>query len=199
MRKIFEKFKVYQLPILFLWWFNRSTKQLYWNIFHHLLGSLKFKKIGKNVKFNGNVKVEHPFSDIIIGDNSLIGYRCYMLARPFQGYIHLGKSVTINANCFITSCYGIEIGNNVSIAENVSIRDYNHVYENTTIPHQQQGFLGAPISIGDDTWIGRGVMITAGVNIGKGCVIGANAVVTKDVPDYSIAVGIPARIIKSRI
>ncbi|MBC8053460.1 MAG: acyltransferase [Sphingobacteriaceae bacterium] len=127
----------------------------------------------------------------------MIGVGCYFLARR-PASITLGKNVIINDFCYITACYGIEIGNNVSIAEHVSIRDYNHEFSSTNIPISMQGFSGSPIKIGDDVWLGRGVMIASGVTIGKGCVVGANAVVTKDLPDWSIAVGVPAKVIRSR-
>lgn len=128
----------------------------------------------------------------------MIGVRCYFLAKP-PGSIILGKNVFINDNCYITSCYGISIGDNVAIGENVSIRDYDHEFSDITVPISSQGLRGAPIKIGNDVWIGRGVMITSGVTIGKGCIVGANAVVTKDLPDWSLAVGIPARVVRSRI
>ncbi len=66
------------------------------------------------------------------------------------------------------------------------------------MPISEQGFRGGPIEIGEDCWIGRGVIITGNVKIGRGCVIGANAVVTRDIPDYCVAVGVPAKVISNR-
>ena len=193
-----RNFSLIQFPLVGLWWLMRQWRYLFWGLYNRLSGPLKFRHIGKRVKFNGPVRVEHPYSDIKIGDDGMIGKGCYFLARK-PGYIKIGNVVTINDYCYITSCYGIEIGNNVSIAEHVSIRDYNHDFSDTSIPISEQGFTGKPIKIGDDVWLGRGVMIACGVTIGKGCVVGANAVVTKSLPDYSIAVGVPAKVIRSRL
>jgi acetyltransferase-like isoleucine patch superfamily enzyme len=186
-----------QLPVVAFWWLKRKARYLIWGFYNRVSGPLKFSKIGKGVIFNGPVRIEHPFSKISIGDYSMVGVGCYFLARH-PSYLSIGKGVTINDHCYITSCYGIEIGDNVSIAEHVSIRDYNHEFSDPNVPISHQGLSGAPIKIGDDVWLGRGVMVSCGVTIGKGCVVGANAVVTKSLPDYSIAVGVPARVIKSR-
>lgn len=194
-----RKIPISQFPIIGVWWFKKKLRFLLWDLYIRLNGPLKFKFIGKNVKFYGNVRVEHPYSNIHISDYCSIGLRGYFAAQPPNASIFLGKNVSMNSNFFITSCYRIEIGDNVYIAENVSIRDHDHVFSDTKVPIKLQGMRGASIKIGDDVWIGRGVMITSGVTIGKGCVIGANAVVTKDLPDYSIAVGVPAKIMRSRL
>lgn len=147
---------------------------------------------------NGNVRVEHPFSNIVLGDNVMIGVGCYFLAKPSKGSIVIGDNVSINDYSFITSVYGINIGSNTRIAEMVSIRDYDHEFKDSDIPIFKQGLRGERINIGEDVWIGRGVIITSGVNIGRGAIIGANSVVTRDIPDWSIAVGVPAKVKKYR-
>lgn len=187
-----------QLPILGVWWLRRKLRYAYWGSYNRLCGPLKFEAVGTGVKFNGRVRVEHPFSRIRVGNHCMIGVGCYFVAQPPQATVTIGNHVSLNDNCYVTSCYGITIGDNVRIAEHVSIRDYDHEFADTSVPIRTQGMKGAPITIGDDVWIGRGVMITAGVTIGRGSIIGANAVVTKDVPPWSIAVGIPARVIRSR-
>jgi maltose O-acetyltransferase len=76
---------------------------------------------------------------------------------------------------------------------------YSHAYDRLDIPMDQQGFEDpTPIHIGDDVWIGARVIILPGVNIGSHCIIGAGSVVTKDVPDYAIVGGVPAKIIRMR-
>jgi acetyltransferase-like isoleucine patch superfamily enzyme len=161
------------------------------------LGLGRFRQIGRGVRFNGWVRVEKPGGDIRLGDDCMIGRGCYFLATA-TGLIHLDRNVGVNDHCYITSNYGISIGKDVRIAEFVSIRDYDHEFTRTDVPICDQGLRGGPITIGDDVWIGRGVMITGNVRIGRGCVIGANSVVTRDLPDWSIAVGAPARVIKAR-
>lgn len=96
--------------------------------------------------------------------------------------------------------YGpVNIGKYVMMGPEVVIYTDRHIHTRTDIPMQQQGIEPTrPVFIGDDCWIGRRVIILSGIHIGKGCIIGAGAVVTKDIPDFSVAGGVPARIIKQR-
>jgi maltose O-acetyltransferase len=119
-------------------------------------------------------------------------------------YIRLANDVSINRNCTIsTSTSGkspITIGSNVMLAEGVKIVGGNHEISdiNTPMMLQGEGKQGA-ITIGDDVWLGTNTIILTGVKIGRGVVVAAGAVVTKDLPDYVIAAGVPARIIKRRL
>jgi acetyltransferase-like isoleucine patch superfamily enzyme len=81
-------------------------------------------------------------------------------------------------------------------AQNVVVSGLNHGYQDINTPPSLQPVETKPISIGDEVWIGANVVITAGVTIGKHAVVAAGSVVTKDVPDFSIAAGNPARILK---
>ena len=92
----------------------------------------------------------------------------------------------------------ITIGKNVMIASAVTIRDTDHNFQRTDIPMIEQGMKTSPVVIEDDVWIGHGVTITKGVTVGKGSIIAAGAVVTKNIPSYSIAGGIPAKLLSSR-
>ncbi|MBR76462.1 MAG: acetyltransferase [Flavobacteriales bacterium] len=84
------------------------------------------------------------------------------------------------------------------IAQAVTIRDTDHNFNSIDLPMIKQGITTSSVLIDDDVWIGHGVIITKGVKIGKGSIIAAGAVVTKDIPAYSIAGGVPARVIKKR-
>lgn len=117
--------------------------------------------------------------------------------------LHFGKNVQINDYVHIVSMDNITIGNNVLMASHIFISDNIHgCYKGSendsdpTIPPTQREYATAPISIGDNTWIGEGVIIMPGVTIGMGCVIGAHSVVSKSIPDYCVAVGSPAKPIK---
>lgn len=114
------------------------------------------------------------------------------------GILEIGDDVAIGIWNIISAQNHIKIGNATILAERISIRDANHSYDDMSRHIKHQGFKTAPIIIGDGVWIGAGVVITAGVNIGNGAVVGANSVVTKDIPDYAIAVGSPARVIGFR-
>jgi len=184
------------LPIVAAWLLQRRLKFLFWGLANRMVPG-RFRSIGLGVKFNGWVRFEKPCMDIRVGDRCSIGRGCYFLATS-QGQIKIAEDVGINDNCFITSNFGINIGAKTWIAEFVSIRDYDHEFSRTDIPIRDQGFRGGPIKIGDDCWIGRGVMITGNVTIGSGSVIGANSVVTRSIPEMSVAVGAPARVIRMR-
>ena len=91
------------------------------------------------------------------------------------------------------------IGKDVMMGPNCIMRTYSHSHDRIDVPMNQQGFEEEQVMhIGDDVWIGTNVIILPGVNVGSHCIIGAGAIVTKDVPDYAIVGGNPARIIRMR-
>jgi acetyltransferase-like isoleucine patch superfamily enzyme len=186
-----------QLLGLGTWYVLKKIKFLYFNILNRIKGIFAIKHLGKNVKFNGIVRFENSYQNIIFEDNSMIGVGCYIQATK-TGFIKIGNKTLINDHCYITSNYRVEIGADVLIAEMVSIRDFDHEFADVDVPISMQGLRGGPVSIGDGTWIGRGVIVTSGVSIGEGCIIGANSVVTRNIPAWSIAVGAPAKVIRSR-
>lgn len=93
---------------------------------------------------------------------------------------------------------GVKIGNNVSIAHGSTILSTTHTFEKLDVPIKYQQMKLDRTTIADDVWIGCSVVILAGINIGTGCVIGANSTVTKNVDDYTVVVGTPAKVIKTR-
>lgn len=112
--------------------------------------------------------------------------------------IEIGNDVLINNSCFFEGGKGIKIGDWVQFAHSVSVISQNHSFDRRDIEIKKQGFSGSRVDIGDDVWLGAKVTVLPGVKIGKGAVIGANSVVTDDIPPYSVAVGVPARVIKKR-
>ncbi|MGJ9402129.1 acyltransferase [Arthrobacter sp. KK5.5] len=100
--------------------------------------------------------------------------------------------------CYIDATGGLEIGNDVSIAHSTSILTTNHNWSSVGIPIRDQAVSLAPVSVGNDVWIGAGVRILAGVSIGTGAIIAAGAVVTKDVAPGTIVAGVPASVVKAR-
>lgn len=112
------------------------------------------------------------------------------------GGIQLGSGSGIGVNCRIHG--PLEIGDNVMMGPEVVILTHTHNINRTDIPMGHQGSRIAKVTIGNDVWIGMRSIIMPGITIGHGAVIGAGAVVTKDVPDYAIVGGVPAKILKYR-
>lgn len=117
----------------------------------------------------------------------------------FNSTCSIGDFSGIGVNCELNGFGGITIGKYVMMGPETVIYTENHSTARTDIPMQQQGFeKPEPVVIEDDVWIGRRVIILPGVTIKKGSVIAAGAVVTKDVPAYSVVAGVPAKVVKVR-
>lgn len=110
-------------------------------------------------------------------------------------HIFAGENLYINADCTILDCAEVHIGNNVLMAPKVQLYAAYHPTEPQLRLTQKE--LAAPIKIGDNAWIGGGVIICPGVSIGANTTIGAGSVVTKDIPDNVVAVGNPCQVIKA--
>lgn len=132
-----------------------------------------FRHAGRNI----NIEKGAYFGDgsqIEIGDNSGIGVDC-------------------------RACGPVKIGDNIMMGPDVIILTINHKHNRLDIPMLEQGHKSPePVTIGDDVWIGTRAVILPGISIGRGAIIGAAAVVTKDVPEYAIVCGNPASVIKYR-
>ena len=116
-----------------------------------------------------------------------------------QGHVSIGDDTWLGPNSIIYGNGGVDIGAHVLIASHCVITTVSHKFDRTDIPINCQGISTDPIVIEDDVWLGTGAVILQGVRIGRGCIIGAGAVVTKSLPPYSIALGVPARIAGNRI
>ena len=114
-----------------------------------------------------------------------------------QPKIEIGDDTSIHFYFHCGAFQSVKIGKNVLIAGNVYITDHDHVFTNPDIPPLHADWDIKPVIIGDEVWIGEGAKILKGVQIGRRAVIGANAVVTRDVPPYTIVGGVPAKILKT--
>jgi len=168
--------------------------------------------IEKNVRFNIPQKVflgdrviigesswfdiEDPKSKVRIGDEVKIARYCTFRAGP--GEVLIDKEVNFGAFNLIVGYGGIEIGKYSAMGHHVVIMTYTHVFDDPTIPIRFQGAELKKVSIGEGVWLGTHVVVLPGVTIGDNSVVGAGAVVTKDIPGYSIAAGVPAKVIKKR-
>ncbi|WP_454117789.1 acyltransferase [Microbacterium lacticum] len=111
----------------------------------------------------------------------------------------VGDRSSFATGCFIGCSGRIEIGRDVMLGPGVRLFSENHIFSSNEVPIKDQGVQRGTLTIGDDCWIASGVTVTANVRIGSGVVIGAGSVVTRDVPDFSIAVGSPARVVGTRL
>lgn len=132
-----------------------------------------------------------------VGANTFFGPVTEYMGIAYNPKIIVGEGTWIGKNCSIAAIDKVEIGKNVLFAGHVHITDHSHGYENISKPMNVQPLTSkGPVIIEDDCWLGFSCEILSGVHIGKHCVIAARAVVTKDVPAYSVVAGNPARIIK---
>jgi acetyltransferase-like isoleucine patch superfamily enzyme len=133
-----------------------------------------------------------PFNLFSMGANSTI--EDFATVNNGVGAVVIGDRTRIGLGCVLIG--PVTVGNDVMFAQNIVVSGLNHGYQDINTPPSLQPVETKPISIGDEVWIGANVVITAGVTIGKHAVVAAGSVVTKDVPDFSIAAGNPARILK---
>lgn len=162
---------------------------LYWPTFKHF----GFKAvIFSPLRINGKQYIELHRSAVIQKFTWLLALK----VDKHDPILKIGPGCAIGDFNHITATRHVEFGFNVLTANNVYISDNVHNYSDikTPIMHQSVLFKG-PVLIGDGAWIGENVSII-GASIGKNCVIGANSVVTNDIPDYCVAIGAPARIVK---
>lgn len=125
-----------------------------------------------------------------IGDGNAI--RCHEGSLRIGDKAVLGRQNTVN--CYLD----VEIGGAALIADWVYICDFDHVVEDVNRPIKDQGIVKTPVRIGPDCWLGTKVSVLRGSRIGRGVVLGAHAVARGDIPDYAIAVGAPARVVRDR-
>lgn len=173
--------------------------QLIRKILFYLLFRNQFKYLDFRSSIQSPLRIE-GMKNISISKGVIIQYKTWLAAIPLTGYskctLEIGQgSIIGNFNHIYSTC-SIKIGENVLTADKVYISDNTHEYSNVLQPIMYQpikqiGF----VEIGDGSWIGENVCVL-GAKIGKNCVIGANSVVVHDIPDYSVAVGAPAKVIK---
>ncbi len=168
-------------------------------IWFHLFQAKRFKKISfktylaPSVKFQGHEFMEIQ-NNVSIHKHSWLG--CYKVPQLPDPLLVLSEGVVIGNFCHISCTGSMIIEKNVLIADRITIADSVHNFSDISTPIIKQGYgFLRNVTIGEGSWIGDNACIL-GVKIGKNCVIGAGSVVTKDVPDYCIVVGNPARVVK---
>lgn len=160
-----------------------------------------FRQLGSHAMIQPPLRIEGA-NHIEIGARVFIGPNSWLEvlepARPVQhAAISIGGGTSISGFCTISSARRVVIEANVLIARYVYIADHTHATAAADRPIKAQGITKiAPVLIREGAWLGQSVVICPGVTIGRNAVIGANSVVREDVPDFCVAVGAPARIVR---
>ena len=180
----------------------------------------QLKYMGDNVRIGAGVKIVNP-QYISLGNNVTVGDGCTLIARgpggitlednvalqdrvyldterAEEGYITVGRSTYIGTGTTLFGHVGLEIGDHVLMAQNITLTPYSHIFEDPNTNIIKQGGHTAKVEIGRDAYVGMGTCIMYSGSIGEGSVIGAGSTVVKPVPPYSVAVGSPARVIRER-
>ncbi len=179
----------------------------------------RLRSMGENVHIGCGVTLFNP-QNITLGDNVCIDDHCTLMARSERGitlaesvklkhrvyldtenetgYLEIGARVYLGTGCCLHGHQGVEIGEDTLLAQNITITPFSHRFEDPSIPIIKQGGHSRKINIGRDCYLGKCVCVLWSADIGDGAVIGAGSVVVKPVPSYSVAVGVPARVIHQR-
>lgn len=180
----------------------------------------QFKSMGENVRIGVGVKIINP-QYISLGDNVSISDGVTLISRGEKGitigsrvtlkdrvyldtenadvgYIKIDDKVYIGTGTTLFGHVGLEIGEYSLLAQNITITPYSHIFEDPDTPIIKQGGNMDKVVIGRDCYLGMNVTVLYSANIGEGSVVGSAAVVVKDIPPYSVAVGNPAKVIRQR-
>lgn len=155
-----------------------------------------FAACGVDCVFESGVLVFHA-ENIELGDNVYVGHQTILKAY-YKNRMTIGSETWIGQQCFFHSAGGLHIGAHVGIGPGVRIITSAHEEAGREIPILFSPVKFNEVRIEDDADIGAGAIVMPGVTIGRGAQIGAGAVVTNDIPAYSVAIGVPARVIRER-
>ncbi len=158
---------------------------------HILLHGLVF--LGRGV----SLEARAGFGRLEIGRFVHIGDRTRL--RCHEGSLRIGDESVFGNENTINAYLDIEFGSSVLLADWIYICDFDHRYADIHAPIMDQGIAKSPVRIGPDTWIGTKVTVLRGARVGRGCVLGAHSVVRGDIPDFAVAVGAPARVVRDRV
>ena len=143
-----------------------------------------------------DISARRGYGRIILGRWVHLG--AHTALRCHEGTLSVGDKTVLGRNVSVNCYLDVEIGSSVLFADDIYVCDFDHHFDDLSRPIKDQGIAKSRVRIEPDVWLGTKVTVSRGVVIGAGSVIGANAVVTHDLPPYSVAVGVPARVIKDR-
>ncbi len=157
-------------------------------------------RLGRGVYLDQGCYLHACPGGIELGENSIVMHGAVLHVYNFRNMPHsgikIGRDCLVGEYSIIRGQGGVTIGDRVYTSPFTQIIAVNHVFDDPKRPFVEQGITAEGIVIEDDVWLGAGAIITDGVRVGKGAVVAAGAVVTKDVPPYTVVGGVPARVIK---
>ena len=175
-------------------WYERNS--LPWNrarIHYELMRRGAFARW----PLHGNVLEALREGRLEIGEHALLEPHVWLTA-PGTARIRIGSGTFLNIGVMVAAFELVEIGDHCMFANGCFVSDGNHRFDDRHRPVPWQGFSSkGPTRVGDNVWCGVNVVIASGVEIGERCVIGANSVVTSDLPAFSVAAGAPARVLRA--
>ena len=146
---------------------------------------------------HGNVLEAMQDGRLEVGAHALFEPNVWITATE-GAKVRIGEGTFLNIAVMVAAVQLVEIGSHCMLANGCFVTDANHRFDDPDTPVPWQGFDSkGPTRIGDNVWMGANVVVTSGVTIGERCVIGANSVVTQDVPPFSIAAGVPAKVLRA--
>lgn len=178
-----------------------------------------FASVGRGVVFGCDLTLRHPHkirlgnhvmiddncvldakgcvgTDFVIGDNVILSRGCLLSAK--DGSLTVGENSNFGSHCLLYAVKRLSIGANTLLAAQCYVGGSMYYFDDPTVPPIQQGSYARGVSIGDGCWLGASVKVIDGVTVGDGVILGTGAVVTKDIEPCSVAVGVPAKVIKKR-
>jgi acetyltransferase-like isoleucine patch superfamily enzyme len=174
-------------------WYERNRRRLRrWRINRHMARAGAFIRY----PIEGEVLEALDEGRLVVGEGTLLEPGCWLTLAP-RARIEIGRGCFLNRETMLAAIDRIEIGDHVMFANHCFVGDADHRYDDPDKPVTWQGFSSqGPVRIGSNCWFGVGCVVTSGVEIGERSVVGANSVVTEDVPPGVIAAGAPARVIR---
>ncbi|HVE98430.1 MAG TPA: acyltransferase [Mycobacteriales bacterium] len=175
------------------WYVVRYWRFFSWRLRNRHVVTEGFIFFGKNVE----LYARKGFGRLVVG--KWVHFGNGNAIRCHEGNLRIGDKCVFGKDNTVNCYLDIEFGTAALAADWVYICDFDHVFDDIHVPIKDQGIVKAPVRIGPDVWIGEKASVLKGVTVGHGSVIASHALVNKDVPPYSVAVGVPARVVRNRL
>jgi len=169
-------------------------RTLFWTFFYRTIGRSLFHRLGQGACFEGWIDIPQRGGKIIVGDQAHI-CRLVEFSVPPSGELIVADQVFIGRGVVISAHCQVAIGRHTMLGEFVSIHDNDHRLDQPGLPVAERGFVAGKLEIGTNCWIGAKAVLVRGSGMQDNCVLGAGAVLTRELPAGSTAVGVPAKTI----